>query len=370
MKAYLLWIKSKIEFLNRQQTDSFNLCKEARSLINDIHANSITLQNLSLMNSVAENTKNDKFRKIIVYPYSSWSIQNLSSRLLEHISDLYQHRAQIHNSIIFLMQGVRLGLILAIPSIYLLFRSKLSNLQRISLTDSRITQENIKEEKLQNLHPVEFIARIFSMLLSPLINYSDSDSLDTVQRYDSFALSPQDVENLTGYINRSELCYSLLVLGDVLQVPDYYNQIEMPVAEQNYYKLGRSLLRPQFQGSCFKILRTLVLKKQGALVAKQRPGKDCIEMLSRAILELGCCENFIKPFFSLKLCCNNFFISPISAEELASCLLILSDALMRKGDSKTAIYISHQVESLPHFSHPTTIRHVNYLLAKERNISN
>ncbi|CAG9319187.1 unnamed protein product [Blepharisma stoltei] len=374
LKSYILYIKSKIEILNNQQNESLQLCKDARALISDIHSSSI--QNLSLMSSISENTyykdSNDsssRFR-FLVFPYSSWSMQNLSSLLLDHISDLFQVKSQIHNSTLYLLQGIRLSLTLGIPSLYLQFRSKHTNLQRISLTDSRITQENIKEEKLHSLHPVELIQKIFPLLFEPLIGFSDSDSIDTVQRYDSFALSPQDVECLTKYINRSVLCFGLLVLGDILQVAEYYENIEFPIAEQNYYKLARSLLRPQNQGTSFKVLKSLTFKKQGALIAKQRPGKDCIEILNRAIIELGCCENFIQAFTIQKKCCKNFYISPLLAEELANCLLILSDALLRKGEKDIAMNIAKQVVLLPHTSNPTVQRHGNYILAKEMGISN
>ena len=370
LKAQVNFLLSKIHLANGDLLSSFKATKEARYSINDIHTYTLTLQNLSLLNSIVDSSMSkfkenfSKAPRCTVFPYSSWNIQRLSERILDHLSTLYTLRSQVSMANCFLMQGIKLGRVLGIPSHYLHFRSKLSELQRQTLNNPKLCHDNINQTKTQVPDPVEFIENVFSAVFEPIVYLTSPKDTETLRPYEVSALSPIEMMQLSKYISTQSLIESLLTLGDILQTPEYLEQIQNVIAEQNYYKLAKGLLTYEHQGHVFRKLKALTYKKQANLVVRQKGGKECLELLGRGITHLGCCEDFLYTFLKDKVCCKNFSINPLVSHELGNCLLIFADSLMRKHDSELAKKILQQLVSFPGILHPTVERHTHFLLGK------
>ena len=348
LKSNILYILSCISLVQGNYTSSMSLCKDARILLKEIQINTLTFHNLSLISSLNDSLLHKSY---VVYPITSWSFQYLSSQLSNHLADIYIHLSQIPSATVLLTQGIRLGRLLGIPSVFLYYRSRLCTLYRQSQSD--LIHDNIKEQKLETINPIEFVEEIFTQYFAYFLEVIHGEHKKS-EHYDCITI--EDTKEMCRYIDRESLCMALMTLGDILQTPSLYNQIELQVAEQNYYNLAKVLLDVNYRNYRFTILRSLIFRKLALLSYRQHPDKSCVALIEKSVLQIACCNKYLQ-----KSCCG-LKISPLLYEELGHSLLNLADALMKQ--SKNAQSILSYIINLPNTNNPVILNHVNYLIAK------
>lgn len=347
-KSYIFHLQSTISLLNGDYTLSFHLCKQARDAIKDCSINTVTCRNLTILHSLNDICGRSFFT---VFPATSWSFQSFSCVYALHFAEIYTKFSVIPNALILLTTCVRVGKMLSIPNMFIQASSKICNLLRQATIGS--LQENVQQQSLHSLSPVEFIENIYTKFFSYFLSKKDQQKY---AEHCSENIDYTDIKKLCTYLEPEILFELLMNLGDILQTNYYQDEISGQAAEQNYYKLSNFLLESEHKSYKTSIFISMLNRKLSFLSGRQHPDKPSLEFIEKAIDSVSCCPNFIN-----KTLCKHE-ISPFLSEELCFGLMNMADILIKRNEDYT-LYIEYILEK-NQVQNPVILTHSHYLLAR------
>jgi len=383
LRGKCCWLKASLSLTHCDYAQALKWVNEGRRCLQETSISTIGLQNLSLLTSIKDNCymklrdreSGPSLQRTALFPWSSWAHQTLSVQLLDVLTEIYLAQGLVSTCIGLLAAGLRLGRMLGSASLLLGFATRKVTMERQMTTDPRLDCANIVMEKNDGLtlakdYLIAISRSLFGALLAQAKAQVTPTSITThdlihVSDEALIVLSPLDVSLLGHFFSPYRLIQSLVTVGDLTVSQEFSEMLEeLHLSDQNFYKIARAALNPHLQGLHYQCLRSLIFKRQASMLARKKKTKECLELLGRSILELGCCEDFLSALVSGKKCCSGFELNPHLMDDLASAAVIYADLMVKSRLEEEGYGMLRQLGSAVGIRSVSAQRQIGYLLAR------
>ena len=378
LRGKCCWLKANLSLAQGEFGEALKWVNEGRRCMQETSGMSLCLQNLSLMSSIKDNCylklRDPATHRTSLFPWSNWAYQTLSIQLLDTLSEIYLTQGLVTSVVSLLTGGIKLCRLLGSFSLLLSFLTRKVTLERQMTTDPRLDCANICIKNDQPSLTRDFLLSIsrslFTFLLSQVKTQVKPTTLaatDLIQVSDESltVLSPLDINLLGHYFSPYRIIHTLITIGDLTISSEFQDSMDqLHLSDQNFYKLAKAALSPHFQGIYYQSLRSLIYKRQASMFAVKKKTKDCLELLGRSILELGCCEEFLSALVNGKKCCSGFELNPHLVDELAAATVIYADLMVKSKLAEEGYGMLSLFGSVKGVRNISARRQIGYLLAR------
>ena len=377
LRAKCFSLKASLSLAHCDYSQALKWTNEGRRCLQEPSTSLIALQNLSLLASIKDSCylKLNGLQRSALFPWSCWAHQTLSVQLLDILVEVYLAQGLVKTCIGLLAAGLRLSRMIGSASLLLGFATRNVTMERQMTTDPRLDCANISIEKSEGPTLArDYLTAISRSLFGALLAQAKAEvkpaslaAHDLIHISDEalIVLSPMDVNSLGHFFSPYRLIQALVTVGDLTISQEFSEMLEeLHLSDQNFYKIAKAALSPHLQGLHYQSLRSFIYKRQASMLARKKKTKECLELLGRSILELGCCEDFLSALISGKRCCSGYELNPHLMDDLASAAVIYADLMVKSRLEEEGYSILRQIEGATGIKNVSALRQIGYLLAR------